>query len=107
MVARAGEICGSLSCWATMSDKGYKYTDKSVGADGILKMRLSGGDPGKGKLQVLGKNTAGTMPIGVASSLENEPGATVQVLASDGQCFATDRMRVKKADGKVFSAVAP
>jgi hypothetical protein len=30
-----------------------------------------------------------------------------QVLASDGQCFATDRMWVKKADGRVFSAVAP
>jgi hypothetical protein len=107
MVARAGEICGSLSCWATMSDKGYKYTDKSVGADGIFRMRLSGGEPGKGKLQVLGKNAAGTMPIGVASSLANEPGASVQVLTSDGWCFATDRMRVKKADGKVFSAVAP
>jgi hypothetical protein len=106
-VARAGEICGSLSCWATMSDTGYKYADKTGAADGILKMRLSGGDPGKAKLQVLGKNTAATMPIGVASSLQDQPGATVQFLTSDGSCFTTDRMRVKKADGKVFSAVAP
>ena len=106
-VARAGALCGSLSCWATMSDTGYKYTDKKVAADGIFKMRLGGGDPGKGKVQVLGKNAAATLPTGVAASLQSQPAATVQILASDGWCFGTDRMRVKKSNGKVFSAVAP
>jgi len=37
----------------------------------------------------------------------SQPAATVQILASDGWCFGTDRMRVKKSNGKVFSAVAP
>ena len=106
-VARAGDLCGSLSCWSTMSDKGYKYTDKSTAANGISKMKLSGGDPGKGKLQVLGKNTASTLPTGIAGALENQSGATVQVLTSDASCFGARLTQVKKADGRVFSAVGP
>src|SRR5262245_43003053 len=55
-VARAGDLCGRLSCWSTMSDKGYEYTDKSTAADGILKIKLSGGNLGKGNVQGNGKN---------------------------------------------------
>jgi hypothetical protein len=106
-VARAGDLCGSLSCWSTLSDKGYKYTDKSSAADGIAKMRLTGGAPGKGKLQILGKNAASTLPTGVAGSLQDELRATVQVRTSDASCFGTRLGQVKKADGKVFSAVGP
>ena len=40
------------------------YTDKSTAADGILKIKLSGGQVGKGNLQVMGSNTASTLPRG-------------------------------------------
>jgi hypothetical protein len=106
-VARAGDLCGRLSCWATMSDKGYQYTDKRTAADGILKIKLSGGDVGKGRVMLVGKNTASTLPIGVAAALRDQPGATVQVLTSDAACFGTSFTKVKKADGRTFSAVGP
>jgi len=57
-VARAGDLCGRLSCWSTISARGYRYTDKSRAADGILAIRLSGGDSGKGKVQILGKSSS-------------------------------------------------
>jgi hypothetical protein len=106
-VARAGGLCGRLSCWSTMSDRGYEYTDKSTAADGILKIKLSGGRLGKGNVQIIGKNTASTLPRGIAASLQSESGATVQVLTSDASCFGTALTRVKKANGLMFSAVGP
>jgi hypothetical protein len=63
------------------------YTDKSTAADGILKIKLSGGQLGKGNLQVIGSNTASTLPRGIAASLQRQSGATVQVLTSDASCF--------------------
>jgi hypothetical protein len=106
-VARAGDTCGDRACWSVVSEKGYKYTDKSLAADGILKIALYGGDAGKGKVKFTGKNTALTMPTGVAASLQNQTSATVQVVTSDASCFGVGLVRVKKADGLVFSAVVP
>jgi hypothetical protein len=107
IVARAGDICGELSCWSMVSDKGYKYSDKSTATDGIQKITLYGGDAGKGKVKVVGKNNASTMPTGIAASLQNEISGTVQVLTSDASCFGVSLTQVKKADGTVFSAVGP
>ena len=106
-IGRAGALCGTLSCWSTMSDRGYKYADKSSASDGVLKMQLAGGDVGKGKITIVGRNTASTMPTGIARALQNQTGATVQVLTSDASCFGVDLPRVKKADGRIFSAVRP
>jgi hypothetical protein len=104
-VARAGQICGDLSCWLIVPGKGYKYGDGLLAADGIQKIRLSGGDAGKGKVLVSGKNAASTLPTGVAASLQNQTSATVQVLTSDASCFGVNLSVVKKADGLRFSAV--
>jgi hypothetical protein len=104
---RAGDICSNgKPCWATVPNKGYKYSDKTTTADGILKMSLSGGAALKGKVIVGGKNL-GTMPIGVAALLQNQTSATVQVVASDGICVGMTLPVVKKADGLIFSAVGP
>lgn len=105
-VAQAGAMCGDQPCWSTVS-KGYKYKDKSTAADGILKINLFGGDPGKGKVLVVGKNNASTMPTGVAAALQNQAAATVQVLTSDASCFGVTLTRIKKADGVFFKAVEP
>ena len=106
-VARGGELCGRLSCWSPKSDKGFEYTDKSTAADGILKIKLSGGPLGKGNVQIIGKNTASTLPTGIAASLQGQSGATIQLLTSDASCFGTALTRVKKANGAMFSAVGP
>lgn len=106
-VARAGDTCGGAPCWSAISDKGYKYADKSGAADGILKMKLNGGDAGKGKIKVIGKNTTGQLPTGVAALLQNQTSATVQILSSDASCFSVGLTQVKKADGTVFKAGGP
>lgn len=104
---RAGDVCSNgKPCWANVPNKGYKYSDKTTAADGILKMSLSGGAALKGKVIVGGKNL-GTMPIGVAPVLAGQTSATVQVVASDGICVGMTLPVVKKADGLIFSAVGP
>jgi hypothetical protein len=106
-VDRAGDTCNNgKPCWAAVPNKGYKYADKATTADGILKMSVSGGAAGKGKVIVGGKNL-GTMPLGVAAALSGQPSATVQVVASDGICVGMTLGKVKKADGVIFSAVGP
>ena len=106
-IARAGQMCGTAPCWAAVSDKGYKYKDKSAAADGILAMKLSGGDAGKGKVKIKGKNTTAHLPTGIAALLQNQTSATVQVLTTDASCFGVGLTQIKKADGTVFSAVGP
>jgi hypothetical protein len=106
-IARADQMCGDALCWSAVSDKGYKYKDKSTAADGILNMKLNGGDAGKGKVKIKGKNTASHLPTGIAASLQNQTSATVQVLSSDASCFGVKLTQVKKADGTVFSAAGP
>ncbi len=105
-VDQAGATCGDKPCWSAVSDKGYKYTDKATAADGILKVKMLGGDAGKGKFLVIGKNKTSTMPLGVTAALEDAPSATVQVLTSDASCFGTSLSRVKKADGLIFKALS-
>jgi len=106
-VARAGQTCGGKPCWSTIPDKGFKYSDKSTSADGISKITLKGGEPGKAKVQVRGKNDSSTMPTGIASALQNQTSATAQVLTSGASCFGMSLPVVKKADGLTFSAGGP
>ena len=106
-VARGGQTCGDDPCWASVSDKGYKYKDKAGTADGITKMQVVGGELGKGKVKVMGKNGSGQLPLGVAALLQNETSATVQVVSSSSICFGLNLTQVKKADGLVFSAKGP
>lgn len=106
-IERAGDTCDGAPCWSAISDKGYKYGDKAGAADGILKVKLSGGPAGKGKIKVIGKNTTGNLPLGVAALLQNQTSATVQVLTSDASCFGVGLSQVKKADGTVFKAAGP
>lgn len=113
-VARGSNTCGGSPpkpCWAAVSEKGYKYNDKTTSADGILKMLLKGGDAGSGKIVVAGKNNATalqtSLPTGVAAALQDDSQATVQLLTSDSVCFSMTLPQLKTADGLVFSATGP
>lgn len=112
-VSRAGDNCGSppAPCWKTSSTKGYKYKDKPAAADGILKMILIGGDAGKGKVIIGGKNDSAksmtSLPTGIAALLESNAQATVQLLTNDASCFGGTVTQVKTADGLQFKATAP
>jgi hypothetical protein len=106
-VERAGDTCGDKDCFSAVTGKGFKYKDPGTTTDGILKINLFGGDPGKGKVLVIGKNKTSTLPTGVAPALQNETSATVQVLTSDASCFGATLTQVKKADGAIFKALTP
>lgn len=111
VVARAGQDCGTPAkpCWKAISTKGYKYKDKDTSADGILKIIAKAGDPGKGKLILLGKNNSSkgqlSLPTGIAPLLQNNTKATVQVVTSDADCFGFTADQVKKADADLFKAL--
>ncbi len=105
-VDQAGALCNGVSCWSSIT-KGYKYRDKGTSTDGILKINLFGGDAGKGKVIVVGKNKTGNLPTGVASAMQGETSATVQVLSSDASCVGMNLPQVKKADGLIFKATGP
>jgi len=106
VVDRAGQDCGTppKPCWKNISTKGYKYKDQDTSADGIMKIIAKGGDPGKGKVIVLGKNTSGSLPP-MALALQNNTKATVQVVTSDADCFGVTTDDVKRADGSLFKAL--
>lgn len=112
-VSRSGDNCSSppVPCYKASSDKGYKYGDKLAAADGVFKKILLGGDAGKGKVNVNGKNDAAKglndLPIGIAALLQSNTQATVQVLTSDASCFTGTVTQVKTADGVQFKATAP
>jgi hypothetical protein len=109
IVDRAGDTCDGKPCFSVSSGKGYKYLDKQTSADGIKKMILFGGDAGKGKIVISGKNDpdAPTMPTGIAAVLQGQTSATVQLVASDASCFGMSLPQVKKADGLMFKAIGP
>ena len=106
-VVRAGATCGDAPCFSAIADTGYKYKDKSAGADGITTMKLAGGAAGKGKVKIKGRNSGGQLPLGVAALLQNQTSATVQVVTSDASCFGIGLTQIKKADGLVFKASGP
>jgi hypothetical protein len=110
-VDRAQGNCGTppRPCWKAISDKGYKYKDKDTSADGIQKIVAKGGDPGKGKVIVSGKNNTSkdqtSLPTGVAAALQDNIRATVQIATSDADCFGFTATQVKKSDGLMFKAL--
>jgi Matrixin len=106
-VARAQDTCGDAPCWSDLFAQGYKYGDQSTAADGIRKMKLIGGDAGNGNVKVIGKNTNGNWPTGLAARLQDQSSATVQFLSSDASCFGVALTHVKKANGTAFSATGP
>jgi hypothetical protein len=110
-VNQAGQICGTKACWSAISDKGYKYTEKSASADGITKITGTGGDPEKGQIQATGQNNISkgqtALPTGVAAALMGDTQVTVEILTSDASCFGATFPTVTKADGLEFKAVLP
>lgn len=107
-VARGSDTCGTEPCWADFKDAGFAYGDKTaLAADGISKLQLAGGDAGKGKILMLGKNSTSTLPTGVAAALNGSASAIAQFITSDGGCWGGTLPTVKTADGSVFSASAP
>jgi hypothetical protein len=112
-VDRAGTLCGNKPCWKSANGRGWKYTDKRLGADGVLQLLLKSGAPGKGKVVAKAKNDAAkgstAMPTGVAASLagNGSASAVVQLRIDGGGCMGGTAQRVRQSTDRLFKATAP
>ncbi len=108
-VDRAGDLCAQKACWKAKKETGWQYKDKSAASDGVTKVKLFGGSAGKTQIQVQagnnGKKGQLSMPVGVAAALMGTTSATVQVLASDAQCFDVTLNQIKKQEQDFFKAI--
>lgn len=88
-IDRGGEMCGRRPCWTPKSDKGYQFSDKAGLSDGINKILLFGGQAGKGKLSLIGKNNArkgiDRLPA-VTKALAEQQSPTVHLVSDTGMC---------------------
>jgi len=109
LVDRAGAPCAGKPCWKANKDTGWQYQDKDAAADGVTKMKLAGGAAGKSQLQVQAANNAKkgqlAMPTGIAAALEASTSATLQVVASDAQCFGVTVDQIKKQAADAFTGL--
>jgi len=106
-IDRAGATCGEKPCWKA-NDQGFKYKDKDGTAQGIQSVVLKGGDTGKSKLAVKGKNNAGkgqtSLPTGIAAALTGSASATIQLRGSNAPgCFSC-AVTTSKDEGGTFKA---
>ncbi|MFN8642034.1 MAG: hypothetical protein U0802_10375, partial [Candidatus Binatia bacterium] len=98
----------SVSKWAAVGTKGYKYNDTAGAAGGITKILVSGGTLGKSKALVKGKGTGlpdfdGDLPIAPA----NLP-LIVQLRNNEtGICWEGSFTNPKKNLATQFNAKAP
>jgi hypothetical protein len=77
--------CAGKPCWKAISTKGWKYKDKTLGNDGVLKVILKANSAGKSKIVVKGKD--GNLPV-PSLPLDDSVSVTVQLLRSDSAtCF--------------------
>jgi hypothetical protein len=107
IVPRGFDTCGEKqkSCWQSIGDRGYKYSDPGLDSGGIGSIVAIGGPAGKGSLQVRGKRKRGEDRLPrMTGALEGHTRATVQVMVSDGRCFGAELPQVKRADGDKFQA---
>jgi cysteine-rich repeat protein len=83
-LAPAGGVCGigePKPCWKP-TKKGYRYVDKALTPDGLLKLDLRAGIDGKAKILAIGRGANLPMPVlPLATPLR------VQLLAGNGQCW--------------------
>lgn len=105
-VDRAGDTCAGKPCWKANKETGWKYQDKTAASDGITKMLVAGGAAGKSKIQLQAANNAKkeqlAMPTGIAAALQSATNVTLQVRASDAQCFSVLIDEIKKQEADAF-----
>jgi hypothetical protein len=112
-VDRAAESCGSKACWKAIGGtppdgKGFVYKDAAGSADGVRSLSLKGGAAGKSSLAVSASNKKRkgqtALPTGIATALAGAASVTLQIQASDGACFSTTLVEIRKSTPEIFQA---
>jgi hypothetical protein len=106
--APAGDTCGSVPCWTGLGTNGFRYRDRERSPDGIARLVLKAGTPGKARALVKGDGPllsdrpAGLPTLPLALPLR------VQLHAASGACFQTAHSAagVSQNDASRFRASA-
>jgi hypothetical protein len=108
-VERAGDTCGTGPCWRPIGrapndpsgpGRGYRYRDAALAADGVRKLRYSGG--ARSRMVLVGKGPG--LPDGVPAALQASSQVTVQLRSSDGLCLSLLLGDVKVQQPSFFKA---
>lgn len=106
---RGGDECATgKACWKSFGGdppdgKGYKYADTDLRAQGMHKIKLQGGDAGKSKVLLKGRDD--DLPDGVTTALLASTSVTVQLRGSDAtQCLSATMSDIKRQDEDQFKA---
>jgi hypothetical protein len=108
VVDRGGDLCRGKPCWKALGIR-YRFKDPLFEPDGVGRIELKQAKArSTGKVTLKGANTnrAQNLPTGVSSLLAGQPGALVQLLASDAQCFHAGVV-TKRADPDYFVGRQP
>jgi polyhydroxybutyrate depolymerase len=89
--------------------KGFKYADKTAAIDGAISVQLKSGGAGKAKVSMKAGGTAlrAPTPRNESKMFTLDGATTVQLLASNGECWTSDFTVAKKNDVDKFKAKAP
>ena len=98
--------CSGRPCWSALGGKGYRYKDKAASADGVQQLLLRAGDEGRSKFsaQWRGEEIPSSFALPLTGPVE------AQLLVSDDggvECWASEFTRIRRSDGKQFSATGP
>ena len=73
-------------CWKE-NRTGFNYSDASKSRDGLQKLQLKAGGPGKAKVQVKARGENLSSPM---LPLDQDSTVTAQVVGSNGLCFEAE-----------------
>ena len=106
---RGGDECtGETPCWKTLGGdppdgKGYKYRDSDLTSQGLQKAKFQGGDAGKSKIQIKGRDEG--LPDAVPMALLASSSVTIQLRGSDTtQCLSATLTDIKRQEADQFTA---
>jgi glucose/arabinose dehydrogenase len=92
--------------WKAISTKGYRYKDNAAAQDGIRVVKLKSGDSGKPLVQFKLKGASVPMPTPASGTqfFEQDSAVTVQLLASNGNCWTAEFATARKNSVDEFRA---
>ena len=107
-----GGTCGTKPCWRAISTRGWAYGNRGGNPDGITKVKLISGKPGRPSVQVkaVGSNLPLPAPFSGTEFFDQNPAVLVQLYSSSpancwSSTFATTG--TKRNSPTRFQAKAP
>jgi hypothetical protein len=92
--------------WKSKGSKGWSYADQAGTFAGVQKLALKSGSDGKTKAQVMAKgaNLPMSLPFTAEQFFASDPGVTVQLINSNGTCWASEFTKASKNTPQLFKA---